>query len=476
MGNLSSIPGHDCLLKAVSHNADLVAFRGDPFFQFHALPLYNLNLPVAPAVIMYPKTTDQVAAIVRCAAEYNYKVQAHSGGHSYGNYGLGGSDGALVVDLKHFQQFSMNNHTHVATIGAGTLLGDVQMRLHDAGGRAMAHGSCPQVGSGGHFTIGGLGAMSREWGTALDHVLEAEVVLANASIVWASDTQNQDVFFAIKGAAASFGIVTLFKVLTHPEPTEAVQYAFTFTLGTSAAKANLFKDWQRLISQDTLSRKFSSELVLFEGGVLVSGTFFGSRDEWNAFELEKQFPINNSGNVVHLTNWLGMLSSAAEKLILQIGGGIPQSFYAKSMSFTPDTLIPDDGVDALFSYIDTTSKGTIAWFVIFDLEGGATNDVLVNATAYAHRETIMWMQSYAINFYQPVPETTKSFLNGLSDTISSARPGNLFGSYPGYVDPYMENPQRAYWGTNLDRLQQIKTAIDPHDIFHNPQSIAVISK
>lgn len=87
MGNISSIPGHDCLLKAVGHNADLVAFRGDSFFQFHALPLYNLNFPVAPAVITYPKTTDQVAAIVRCAADHNYEVQAYSGGHSYGNYG-----------------------------------------------------------------------------------------------------------------------------------------------------------------------------------------------------------------------------------------------------------------------------------------------------------------------------------------------------------------------------------------------------
>ena len=75
----------------------------------------------------------------------------------------------------------------------------------------MSHGTCPQVGSGGHFTIGGHGPISRQFGAALDHIVEVEVVLANSSIVTAWDAQNQDIFFAIKGAASGFGIVTEFK-------------------------------------------------------------------------------------------------------------------------------------------------------------------------------------------------------------------------------------------------------------------------
>jgi FAD/FMN-containing dehydrogenases len=169
---------------------------------------------VIPVAITYPRTTEQVAGIVSCAVENGYKVQPRSGGHSYANYGLspvsirkstllispfltglGGTDGAVVVDLKRFQQFSVDPDTLVATIGAGTLLGDLQSRLDHAGGRAVAHGTCPQVGTGGHFTIGGLGTMSREWGMALDHIVGAEVVLANSTIIRASDTHNQDVFF-----------------------------------------------------------------------------------------------------------------------------------------------------------------------------------------------------------------------------------------------------------------------------------------
>lgn len=69
-----------------------------------------------------------------------------------------------------------------ATVGGGTLLGDLTKRIHEAGNRAMAHGICPQVGLGGHAIIGRLGPTSHLWGTALDHIEEIEIVLADGSI------------------------------------------------------------------------------------------------------------------------------------------------------------------------------------------------------------------------------------------------------------------------------------------------------
>lgn len=71
--------------------------------------------------------------------------------------GIGGQDNTIVVDMKHFQHFSMDKSTWQATVGGGTLLEHVTKRLHENGNRAMAHGTCPQVGIGGHATIGGLG-------------------------------------------------------------------------------------------------------------------------------------------------------------------------------------------------------------------------------------------------------------------------------------------------------------------------------
>lgn len=379
--------------------------------------------------------------------------------------------------MQHFQHFSLHPDTYIATIGAGTLLGDLTTRLYDSGKRAVAHGTCSQVGTGGHLTIGGLGPKSREWGMALDHVEEATVVLANSSIVKASSNENQDLFFAIKGAGASFGIVTEFKLHTHPAPTEAYQYSFTWSMGDYKDKSAVFKQWQKLISNETLTRKFASDLMITEAGIIVSGTFFGSHDEFEEFRLQNNFPGSGSSVGLTLSNWLGMVGSQVEDLIEQAVGGIPAPFYSKSLPFTQQTIIPDHGVDALFEYIDKTNKGTHIWFIIFDLEGGATNDIPVNATAYAHRDAFMWMQSYAVNLAGPVSQETKNFLQGLNDIIvASEKPSARFGAYPGYVDPYMENAQLAYWGSNLPRLEAIKAEIDPKDIFHNPQSVRVKPK
>lgn len=71
----------------------------------------------------------------------------------HSNYGLGGDDGALMVDLVNLKDFSMDEDTWYASVGAGHRLGEMDKKMHAAGKRAMAHGTCPSVGIGGHATI-----------------------------------------------------------------------------------------------------------------------------------------------------------------------------------------------------------------------------------------------------------------------------------------------------------------------------------
>jgi FAD/FMN-containing dehydrogenase len=123
-------------------------------------------------------------------------------------------DGAVVIDLINFQRFSMDNDTWLATIGAGTRLGDVAERLHKAGSRAIPQAVCPGIGMGGQATIvrlprttarflsnsqqGGLGPMSRMWGSSLDHVVEVEVVSADGEIQRANSSHNSDHFWVCR--------------------------------------------------------------------------------------------------------------------------------------------------------------------------------------------------------------------------------------------------------------------------------------
>ncbi|KAJ5281437.1 hypothetical protein N7478_006809 [Penicillium angulare] len=455
-----------CLQYALT-DSGRVAFSGDFLYQSTAVNAYNLNIPITPAAVTFPTSSQQVSAIVKCAADDGYHVQPKSGGHSYGNYGLGGVDGAVVVDLKNLNQFSMDSTDWEATIGSGTLLGDVTQRLHDAGGRAMSHGTCPQVGSGGHFTIGGLGPTSRQFGAALDHILEVEVVLANSSIVRASDTQNQDIFWAIKGAASGFGIVTEYKVRTEPEPGTAVKYEYSLKVGTTEERATLFKQWQAYVSDPDLTWKMASTLTLAEDSLIITGTFFGTEEEYKTLDIGSQFPGAN-GSAVVFEDWLGLVADWAEEAFLELGGGVPAHFYSKSNSWTAKNLMSEATIDKLFEYIDSTDQGTLIWFLLFDFQGGYTNTIASDATSYAHRDVLIWLQLYTINLLGPVSETEIDFLEGVNKIVTNYEVP--YAAYPGYVDPRMSNSAEAYWGSNLPRLRQIKEEIDPDNVFRNPQS------
>jgi hypothetical protein len=84
---------------------------------------------------------------------------------------------------------------------------------------------------------------------------------------------------------------------------------------------------------------------------------------------------------------------------------------------------------------------------------------------------LFYLQSYAVGIGK-VKSKTKNFLTGVNTTIRDGMPGGQdFGAYPGYVDPTLVNGPLSYWRTNLPRLQQIKSQVDPRDVFHNPQSV-----
>ena len=312
--------------------------------------------------------------------------------------------------------------------------------------------------------------MSRMWGTALDHVLSVQVVLADGRIVLASDAENTDVFFTIKGAAASFGVVTEFTVRTHPAPGGAVRYSFSLEEGPFGSMTQTFKDWQTFVSNPDLDRKLSSQIILSDVGMVATGTFFGSQHEFDALGLEDIFPPSKKKSIVVIEDWLGVVTNWLEDLGLHLVGGARSAFYNKSLVFNPTDLIPSAGVDKLFQYLDNAHKGTALWFLSFELQGGATNDIPADRYAYAHRNALFYTEQFGIDVGR-VTSTTRKFVTGINDTITSSLSKRDWGCYPGYVDPELSNGQLAYWGSNLPKLEQLKKQLDPKDVFHNPQSV-----
>ncbi|KAH9992370.1 hypothetical protein F4779DRAFT_609290 [Xylariaceae sp. FL0662B] len=364
------------------------------------------------------------------------------------------------------QDFSIDTNTWVTTVGGGSKLGDLTKQLHEHGGRAFAHGTCPGVGIGGHATIGGLGPASRMWGTALDHVVGVEVVTADGSIKRASETENPDLFFALKGAGAGFGIITEFNIRTHPEPGDVVQYSYSITFSRAKDLAPVFQQWQELISDPDLDRRFGSEIVFHELGCIITATFYGTEAEWDATGIAKRIPTGEISVVID--DYPAVLANEAEEAALYLSD-IDSPFIARSVAFRPDELLSAERITQLFDYIDSVDRGTLIWFLIFDVSGGAISDVPMNATAYSHRDKIMFSQAYGIGI-PTLNQNTKDFIEGIVSTIRNSSP-QVLTTYPGYVDPSLPDPQESYWGPNLKTLGQIKSKWDPNDVFHNPQSV-----
>jgi FAD/FMN-containing dehydrogenase len=127
----------DCLTKS---NVPF-AVSGNSNFTLESKP-FNLRVPFTPDAIALPTTVDHVQAAVLCGASAGVRVSAKSGGHSYASHGLGGENGHLVIALKYMNSVTVDSN-NIASIGAGSRLGNVAIALFNQSARAISHGTCP---------------------------------------------------------------------------------------------------------------------------------------------------------------------------------------------------------------------------------------------------------------------------------------------------------------------------------------------
>jgi FAD/FMN-containing dehydrogenase len=385
--------------------------------------------------------------------------------------GLGSSTGELSINLENLQNFSMDESTFVATVGAGLRIGDIDELMYNAGQRFIPHGTSAHVGIGGHGTVGGAGFAWRQYGLTIDYIQEVEVVLANSTIVKASASQNADLFFAIRGAGAGFGIVTEFIFNTLPAPSQTVSFAYLWTATDTPTRAEIFKAWQDWTTNSSLPSEVQTVIGVAATTIFMSGAYFGTLDAFNALGIPSLFPPAQQSSTEVFTNWLQLSRIWAEQ-VTQSGRETPAFFYVKSIVFRPETSIPDSVVDKVFEYLATTNSGTENWDIEIQAGGGYDATIPASATAFPHRDaSFVWLSYAATN--GSVMATTTAFLDGLHVLVKSGHPDEYYGEYAGFIDA-KEQPDKAryaYWGPNLQRLGQIKAAYDPLDVFHNRQSV-----
>ncbi|KAH9240678.1 Glucooligosaccharide oxidase [Colletotrichum gloeosporioides 23] len=367
--------------------------------------------------------------------------------------------------MHHFQYTSVDMMTpsRDVRVGGGTRLGqiDEHLRGHQ---RVIPHGLCGGIGIGGHATVGGIGPMSRMWATTLDHVEEVEVVTANGTVTRASNHQNSDLFFALRGAGAGFGIVTEFVMKTHPAPEEVFFYTNDLRFSNLDDKVEAFHSWQSLVADPTLDNRLGTDFALTPSGVRISATWYGSWGELHQSNIMGRLPAGGAASLSQET-WDSSIAKNAAEESSHLSAS-PGKFFSKGLGFTPDDILSRPAIAELFELLESQA-GDNSWSIRFQAVGGAISEVPTGATAFAHRDKFMFYQSYAAGECK----TTKNLLENFHRKILNTVPTEATGTYPGFVDTSLMDAQESYWQGNALALEQIKTAWDPKDVFRNPQSI-----
>ncbi|RDW65494.1 hypothetical protein BP5796_10186 [Coleophoma crateriformis] len=450
---------------------------------------YNLRVSYQPAVITLPVTTDHVSLSVTCAAAAGVKVQAKSGGHSYGSYSSGGQDGSLIVDLENFNTVSLDNSTFIATVGGGVRLGNLALGIYNQGNRALPHGTCPGVGIGGHFLHGGYGHGSRHWGLALDTIVGLDVVLANGTFVHASATEYPDIYFAMRGAGDSFGIATTFYLQTEVAPAQLVNFlidvsAVLDSVDTVTTAFMTLQNW--VLTSSLVNGNLSFGLYTDGTSLTITGWYFGDLSYFQSTiqpALLQDFPTPNSADVT-AKDWLDSL--------LFIEGGSPpgplaqpltgysahDTFYAKSLVTKNAEPLTQAAVQSFFDYVINTGRSqSESWFTIINLYGGLgsqINQPSNSSSAYSDRDSLWVFQNYGTSGTAAYTQGITEFVTGLNTAITDVQTDGDFSAYLNYLDPMLskQDAQDLYYGADLAaQLLTIKNQVDPDCVFWNPQSI-----
>lgn len=175
--------------------------------------IWNGAIDRHPAVIARCTTSDDIAAAVRAARESELQIAVRGGGHS--TPGLSTCDGGVMIDLSPMRRVSVDAEARVANVEPGATWHDFDAATHEHG-LATTGGLISSTGVAGLTLGGGIGYLTRAFGLTLDNLRSADVVLADGTLVTASERDHPDLFWAIRGGGGNFGAVTSFKFQLHP--------------------------------------------------------------------------------------------------------------------------------------------------------------------------------------------------------------------------------------------------------------------
>ena len=427
-----------------------------------ARALYNAMIDKRPALIVRAAGVDDVVAAVNYGREHGLDLAIRGGGHN--GAGLASVDDGLVIDLSELNGVEVDAENRTVKIGGGALLGDVDAATNEHG-LATPAGIIASTGAGGLMLGGGIGHLTRGTGLSIDNILGAEVVLADGSVVQANESENPDLFWAIRGGGGNFGVVTSITARLHP-----IDNVVAGPMFWSLESAPELMRWYR-------------EFILEAPEEL--GGFFAFLSVPPAPPFPEELHLQKVAAVIWC--WTGdpeqadeVFAEARSQPGLLMDGVQPMPLPALQSAFDPvfppgeqwywraDFVeeIPDAAIEkhVEFAAQMPSWKSTMHLYPI----DGAAHRVGPDATPWGYRNA-NWGQ--VIVGVDPDPANAKTISDWAIAYHEALHPFSAGGAYVNMMMDEGQERVKASYGENYDRLAKIKAEYDPGNVFHVNQNI-----
>ncbi|MBA3450249.1 MAG: FAD-binding oxidoreductase [Chloroflexia bacterium] len=413
---------------------------------------FNTRYSRFPAGIVVCDNTGDVQNAVRWARQENIPLRARSGGHSYEAFSV--VDDGLVIDVGGLNEITVDTARGEAVIGAGVRLLDLYRRLWEYG-VALPAGTCPGVGIAGLTLGGGIGFLSRQYGLTCDNLRAVDLVDANGETLRASEGEHADLFWALRGGGGgNFGIATAFTFRVHPFAGVAIA-TVTWPWDDVAEVLDAWQRWAPFADERlTVALGIANPSA---GVISATGLFTGVPDELPTLLA----PLLGAGKPSAPQFQPLSFLAAAE----QLAGPSGDHANFKNTSALADEPLSPPAIATLVDGLRAapTASNLVGLFPL----GGAIGAIDPAATAFPHRRALFDLQ-YQAYWWEAAEEQADI---AWVDDLRAAMAPYTTGAYVNYIDADLPNWATAYYGDNLARLEQVKTAYDPDDVFNGPQSI-----
>lgn len=411
--------------------------------------------------VVLPKSAQDVAQAILFAVANGLEIAVKGGGHS--TSGASSSEG-LVIDLRYLSTVSADTETRRLTVGGGAIWEAVDKEAAKYG-LATVGGTVNHTGVGGLTVGGGYGWLTPKYGLAIDNLLQAEVVTASGDVLTCSETQNADLFWAIRGGGSNFGVVTSFVFKAYPQANPVWSGLVAFLPTQLPAILDAAQSWVQTSSEDkSCMIVFACPPPAFQPTVVLA-PFFNGPEEEGRRRFKAFFDV---GPVADMTRTRPYDEQNSIQNPMATHGG------RKALKSAPleriDADILTDLFNAYVALVKEHPEAKSSALIVELHDYKKLMEVPFDAAAFANR-----LPGYNITFVMrwKSPELDSTFRQWTSARAKAIRDeeakrsGKNLAGTRSYAN-FGLGDERVHdvFGEHYDRLSEIKAKYDPQMVFH----------